>query len=223
MEVRGSSDTLYGIYTARRSTVMFSPADRGYLRRPVDLPDASPRSRTLSGSSRSPSPGIWQQSDLLPFFIDSVEDYAIYALDADGNVATWNRGAHGVKGYTAEAILGRPVATFYPPDDVASGKPERDLADRGRRGASPRGGMAGPQGRLVLLGQRARHRAAGPGWAVGRIRQGERDLTERRRGDDLYATAKNGFACWSTVSPTTRSSCSTRKGSCRAGTSAPSV
>src|SRR4029453_4060470 len=84
--------------------------------------DADPsRSQPRSAADR-------QHSELLPLVIDSMRDYAIYALDALGNVATWNRGAEAVKGFTAAEILGRPVATFYPPADVESGKPERDLA-----------------------------------------------------------------------------------------------
>src|SRR4051794_17060832 len=70
----------------------------------------------------------WGHSELLPLLIDSVEDYAIYALDADGNVATWNAGAEYVKGYTADEILGRNVSVFYRQEDIDAGLPEQDLA-----------------------------------------------------------------------------------------------
>ncbi len=59
--------------------------------------------------------------------VESVQDYAILMLDAQGNVATWNAGAQRFKGYRAEEIMGRHFSTFYPPEDVAAGKPEREL------------------------------------------------------------------------------------------------
>ena len=59
--------------------------------------------------------------------IESVKDYAIFMLDPDGRVATWNVGAERIKGYRAEEIIGRHFSTFYPPEDVAGGKCEREL------------------------------------------------------------------------------------------------
>jgi PAS domain S-box-containing protein len=55
--------------------------------------------------------------------IESVRDYAIFALDPQGHVASWNDGAQRIKGYSAEEIIGRHFSTFYPPEDVASRKP----------------------------------------------------------------------------------------------------
>jgi PAS domain S-box-containing protein len=60
--------------------------------------------------------------------VEGVEDYAIFMLDPQGRVATWNAGATRIKGYTAEEILGESFTRFYPPEDVAGRKPERELA-----------------------------------------------------------------------------------------------
>ncbi|MDX6546954.1 MAG: two-component system, sensor histidine kinase and response regulator [Gaiellales bacterium] len=65
--------------------------------------------------------------DLLPLLLAETRDYAIFMLDVEGNVATWNAGAQRFKGYTAEEILGRHISVFYPPEDIASGKPGREL------------------------------------------------------------------------------------------------
>lgn len=62
------------------------------------------------------------------FLIDSVTDYAIYMLDADGNVATWNVGAERMKGYSAQEIVGQHFSVFFPPEDAQSGNPARELA-----------------------------------------------------------------------------------------------
>jgi PAS domain S-box-containing protein len=66
--------------------------------------------------------------------VDSVEEYAIYMLDPNGNVVTWNTGAQKIKGYGAEEIIGKNFACFYTAEDVAAGKPERNLREAARRG-----------------------------------------------------------------------------------------
>ncbi len=56
--------------------------------------------------------------------VDSVKDYAIFLLDPEGHVATWNPGAHRIKGYSADEIIGQHFSVFYPNDD-AGGKKRR--------------------------------------------------------------------------------------------------
>ena len=59
--------------------------------------------------------------------VASVVDYAIFMLDTDGRVASWNAGAARIKRYAAEEIIGRHFSCFYPRADVDSGKPWRHL------------------------------------------------------------------------------------------------
>src|SRR4030095_6105947 len=66
----------------------------------------------------------WEDCRLL---VESVEDYAIFMLDADGHVATWNIGAQKIKGYRAEEIIGEHFSRFYPQVDIDAGKPDREL------------------------------------------------------------------------------------------------
>ncbi|MGI5271267.1 PAS domain-containing sensor histidine kinase [Nonomuraea sp. CA-218870] len=63
----------------------------------------------------------------LELLLQSLVDYAIFMLDSSGHVLSWNSGAQRIKGYTAGQIIGRHFSVFYPPDDVASGKPGRGL------------------------------------------------------------------------------------------------
>ncbi len=67
--------------------------------------------------------------------VHSVKDYAIFMLDPHGIVASWNEGARSIKGYTAEDIIGRHFSTFYPAEDVASGKPAYELEVASRVGS----------------------------------------------------------------------------------------
>jgi hypothetical protein len=59
--------------------------------------------------------------------IESVLDYAIFILDPEGRVATWNPGAQAIKGYTADEIIGQHFSKFYPEAAVAAGKPAWEL------------------------------------------------------------------------------------------------
>jgi PAS domain S-box-containing protein len=67
--------------------------------------------------------------------VESVRDYAIYHLDRDGNVMTWNPGAERIKGYTADEIVGAHLSRFFTQEDVDRGRPAEMLrlaAERGR-------------------------------------------------------------------------------------------
>jgi len=59
--------------------------------------------------------------------VQGVTDYAIYMLDADGNVTNWNAGAERIKQYTADEIVGQHFSHFYTPEDRAGGLPARAL------------------------------------------------------------------------------------------------
>jgi PAS domain S-box-containing protein len=59
--------------------------------------------------------------------VEGVTDYAIFMLDPDGRVASWNRGAERIKGYEANDIIGKHFSVFYMPEDVKSGKPALEL------------------------------------------------------------------------------------------------
>lgn len=56
-------------------------------------------------------------------FVETVEEYAIFSLDPEGYVTSWNQGAERIKGYTQEEILGEHVSTFYPPEKAETGYP----------------------------------------------------------------------------------------------------
>ena len=76
-----------------------------------------------------------ENAEQFHILVDSVEEYAIYLLDPNGNVITWNTGAEKIKGYSMEEIIGKNFASFYTADDVAAGKPQRNLREACRRGS----------------------------------------------------------------------------------------
>jgi PAS domain S-box-containing protein len=73
------------------------------------------------------SKSLQQNDELFRILVEGVRDYAIFMLDPEGHVASWNRGAELIKGYRADEILGRHFSTFYPADAIARGWPEHEL------------------------------------------------------------------------------------------------
>lgn len=67
--------------------------------------------------------------------VEAVQDYAIFMLDPEGHVASWNRGAQRTKGYAAEEIIGQHFRVFYPEEKQAEGHPEHELELAVRDGA----------------------------------------------------------------------------------------
>jgi PAS domain S-box-containing protein len=68
--------------------------------------------------------GLRQSEERFRLLIEGVQDYAIFMLDPQGGVASWNVGAERINGYKAEEIIGRHFSVFYPPDAAAQGRPD---------------------------------------------------------------------------------------------------
>jgi PAS domain S-box-containing protein len=69
-----------------------------------------------------------QSSEIFRLLVDSVREYAIFVLDPQGHVLTWNAGAEAIKGYSREEIVGHHFSKFYPSEAIESGWPTRELA-----------------------------------------------------------------------------------------------
>ncbi|MBX3452532.1 MAG: PAS domain S-box protein [Planctomycetaceae bacterium] len=68
-----------------------------------------------------------QEAEQLRLIVQGTTDYAIFMLDPQGRVATWNRGAERIKQYAAEEIIGQHFSRFYPQDVIDQGWPEHEL------------------------------------------------------------------------------------------------
>ncbi|NEH37491.1 hybrid sensor histidine kinase/response regulator [Rhizobium ruizarguesonis] len=76
---------------------------------------------------RAAEKAIRQSEEQFRRLVQGVSDYAIYMLDPDGNVSSWNFGAERIKGYRPQEIIGRHFSTFYTPEDREAGVPETAL------------------------------------------------------------------------------------------------
>jgi PAS domain S-box-containing protein len=91
------------------------------------------------GGRDTSSAGVHRPSQLeglalYRLLVESARDYAIFALDAAGHVLSWSGGGERIEGYTRDEIVGQHFSVFYPPEDIAAGKPARDLEDAIRDG-----------------------------------------------------------------------------------------
>jgi PAS domain S-box-containing protein len=132
-----------------------------------------------------------QSEERFRLLIEGVVDYAIFMLDPDGMVTSWNTGAERIKGYRREEILGKHVSRFFLPEDIEAGKPWEELA------AARRDGRAESEGwRVRKNGARfwaravvsALHDAAGRLRGFAKVTQ---DLTDRRHLHDLEKATQN--------------------------------
>jgi PAS domain S-box-containing protein len=144
----------------------------------------------MSGHEASQQRATGEQFRLL---VAAVGDYAIFLLDPEGRVVSWNAGAERIKGYRAQEILGESFTRFYPPQDIAAGVAAAALAE------------AGKQGRFVGYGWRVRKDGSrfyahvtitalrdpsGKLWGFAKITQ---DVTEQRRQQEELAASAARF------------------------------
>jgi PAS domain S-box-containing protein len=90
------------------------------------------------------APALRESEVSFRLLVEAVQDYAIFMLDPEGRIASWNEGLRRIKGYEADEVLGRPLALFYTPEDAEAGEPQRLL------------GHAREQGRVQAEGWRVR-------------------------------------------------------------------
>ncbi len=102
--------------------------------------DAAQQENDMSGKTPEVSPDSNVHSanvmseERFRILVDAVRDYAIFMLDTDGRIRTWNQGAERIKGYQASEIIGEHFSRFYPAEDLQAGKPQAELETAVRDG-----------------------------------------------------------------------------------------
>ncbi|TMG92422.1 MAG: PAS domain S-box protein [Betaproteobacteria bacterium] len=110
------------------STYLFQTARRGAH----ELAATNARLREDIQARRQVEQALREGEQRTRLIIDAIKDCAIYMLDPEGRVASWNRGAEAINGYAPEEIIGRHFSVLYPPDRQQP--PESELAVAARQG-----------------------------------------------------------------------------------------
>ena len=146
-------------------------------------PDVKPTT-PATGARAQPRLGISHESgDLHRLLVDRVRDYAIFALDVNGYILTWNTGAEWLKGYTAEEAVGKHFSIFYQPHDLAADIPTRELEIATASGSvEAEGWRVRKDGTLFWANVLITALRSDDGELLG-FAKVTRDLTERRAAD----------------------------------------
>ncbi len=105
------------------------------MTRPDDKDDAQSTPVLPASGWTSSLQEILDSGEGYRLLVESVRDYAVFLIDLEGRVASWNPGAERLLGYREEEILGHAAARFFTPEEIAKGVPERELktaAEQGR-------------------------------------------------------------------------------------------
>ena len=147
----------------------------------MDAPRADITNAIRASTSRVDA--VDRDAEAFALLVDSTTDYAIFMLDPDGCVASWNQGARKIKGYERDEIIGRHFSVFYPAEAVARHWPEFELQEAVRLGRfEDEGWRIRKDGtafwaNVVITALRNRD---GRLIGFGKV---SRDLTERRRAE----------------------------------------
>jgi PAS domain S-box-containing protein len=142
---------------------------------------------------RAAEEALKKSQEQFRLLVQGVSDYAIYLLDPQGVVANWNLGAHRIKGYSSEEIIGNHFSIFYTDEDREAGEPQKVLE------------VVERDGRLEKEGWRVR-KDGSRFWAhvvIDAIRDDDgkligyakitRDITERREAQRQLETAREAL------------------------------
>lgn len=125
--------------------------------------------------------------------LGAITDFAIYMLDAEGHVASWNAGAQRLKGYTEPEILGRHVSYFYTEADRAAGVPEKALATAAEAGRCQLEGWRVRKDGSRFWAQVAIDAIRDDGQRLMGFAKVTRDLSERRAAEDALNESREQF------------------------------
>jgi PAS domain S-box-containing protein len=102
---------------------------------------ASAAAPQRDSSGRELAEALRESEERYRMLLDGIQNYAIFMMDAQGRILSWNAGAERIKGYTSDQIIGRNFSCFFPPEDIERGRPEEVLRRTAASGRHEEQGM----------------------------------------------------------------------------------
>lgn len=122
--------------------------------------------------------------------VNSVRDYAIFMLDPEGVVQSWNAGAQAIKGWEAGEIIGRHFSAFYTPEDQAAGHPAQELKDAREHGRVEHEGWRVRKDGSLFWANVVVTAIRGPDGGLRGFAKVTRDMSDRRRLEELERSSR---------------------------------
>jgi PAS domain S-box-containing protein len=151
------------------------------------------RSAAAFVSEQSATNTLGEAVGLYQLLVESVIDYAIFALSPDGIILTWNAGAEHIKGYRPEEIIGRHFSTFYRDEERDAGKPAWELEVATRDGRVEDEGWRVRKDGTTFWANVVITALRNPAGKLVGFAKVTRDLTERRRAEDTLRASEERF------------------------------
>jgi PAS domain S-box-containing protein len=173
-----------------------SDSDERGSRGPGDPDPAPPRSSAGEhGAATFADAGgatgiVTQSSGLYQLLVESVSDYAIFALDRNGTIISWNAGAQRLTRYKHEEAVGRHFSTLYLPEDLADGKPARELSAAARDGRVEEEGWRVRKDGSRFWASVVMTALRDPAGQLVGFAKVTRDLSHQRRGEEQLRTSE---------------------------------
>lgn len=139
------------------------------------------------------APEINADAQVARLLLSSVTDFAIYMLDLDGNVSSWNRGAERVKGYRAEEILGKHFSIFYTQEERDAQTPQRTLSIALARGRYESEGTRVRRDGTLFWASAVIEPIRDDSGAIVGFAKVTRDITERKRTQEALHESEQRF------------------------------
>lgn len=115
-----------GVHTTKRRN--FTEDDVGFLQSVANV-------LAMAIQRKQAEDRVKESEEQFRLLVQGVKDYAIFRLDTEGHIATWNEGAKNINGYESDEVIGKHFSIFYVPEDKANKKPEKELKIASKEGS----------------------------------------------------------------------------------------
>ena len=128
---------------------------------------------------------LQQNSDQMRALVDGITDYAIYLVDPKGYILSWSDAASAIQGYREHEVIGRKFSMFYMPEELASGKPERDLQTARQTGRHEEEGWVARKDGTTFWANKMMTSLADSKGGLRGFACVTRDMTERKEAENV--------------------------------------